>query len=64
MKRRILIKNKRLSSEVEKKELELFRKGELKEEDIEDDSDPKLGGASASPIAAAIAGSASTAPRY
>ena len=58
--RKILIKNKRLRPDVEKTELELFRKGELElEESEEDKEDPKATiGASASPIAAAIAGSA------
>lgn len=61
LKRKILIKNKRLRPEVEKVELELFRRGELAIEDSEEErDDPKATiGATASPIAAAIAGSAS-----
>ena len=61
LKKKILIKNKRLSTEVEKKELELFRKGELALDDamIGEDSQAASNGAtasSASPVAAAIAG--------
>lgn len=42
MKRKILIKNKRLKSEVEKQELELFRQGQfvIEEEEKEDASAP------------------------
>lgn len=62
LKRKILIKNKRLRPDVEKLELDLFRKGELAIEDLEEEKeDPKLG-ASASPIAAAIAGSTAATP--
>ena len=43
LKRKILIKNKRLKPEVEKIELEQFRKGELKiEESEEEKEDPKI----------------------
>ena len=60
LKKKILIKNKRLSTEVEKKELELFRKGELALDDgmIGEDSQASNGAtaSSASPVAAAIAG--------
>ena len=60
LKKKILIKNKRLSPEVEKKELELFRKGELAVDDvmIGEDSQASNGAtaSSASPVAAAIAG--------
>ena len=61
--RKIIIKNKRLRPDVEKAQLELFRQGELElKESEEDHEDPKATiGASASPIAAAIAGS-STGP--
>ena len=64
LKRKILIKNKRLRPEVEKVELELFRRGELVLEDSEEErEDPKAPiGATASPIAAAIAGNATAAP--
>merc|ERR1719479_323056 len=64
LKKKILIKNKRLRPEVEKVELELFRRGELVLEDSEEErEDPKAPiGATASPIAAAIAGSATAAP--
>ena len=63
LKNKILIKNKRLHPEVEKKELELFRRGELAIEDPEEERDDPKGtiGATASPIAAAIAGSAAAA---
>ncbi len=57
LKRKILIKNKRLRPEVEKRELELFRRGELAIEEEERD-DPSADGATASPIAAAITGNA------
>jgi len=57
LKRKILIKNKRLTAEVEKKELELFHKGQLLLDENEgEQSDAKAAGASASPVAAAIAG--------
>ena len=57
LKRKILIKNKRLTAEVEKKELELFHKGQLLLDENEgEQSDAKASGASASPVAAAIAG--------
>ena len=43
LKRKILIKNKRLRPEVEKAELELFRKGQLEIEDSEEEKeDPKV----------------------
>jgi len=65
LKKKIVIKNKRLRPEVEKVELELFRRGELAIEDAEEDrDDPKVGNATASPIAghmAAIAGSTAAA---
>ena len=52
LKKKIVIKNKRLRPEVEKVELELFRRGELAIEDSEEDrDDPKVGNATASPIA-------------
>ena len=52
LKKKIVIKNKRLRPEVEKVELELFRRGELAIEDAEEDrDDPKVGNATASPIA-------------
>ena len=52
LKKKIVIKNKRLRPEVEKVELELFRRGELAIEDLgEDRDDPKVGNATASPIA-------------
>ena len=52
LKKKIVIKNKRLRPEVEKVELELFRRGELAIEDSEEErDDPKVGQATASPIA-------------
>jgi phosphatidylinositol phospholipase C beta len=45
LKRKILIKNKRLIPDIEKKELELFWKGELALEDAEEEKeDPKVRG--------------------
>ena len=60
LKKKIVIKNKRLRPDVEKYELDLFRKGELELEETEEEhEDPKATiGATASPIAAAIAGNA------
>ena len=57
LRKKILIKNKRLRPEVEIRELELFRRGELAIEEEERD-DPNADGATASPIAAAITGNA------
>ena len=51
LKMKIVIKNKRLRPEVEKVELELFRRGELAIEDSEEERDDPKVGATASPIA-------------